>query len=83
MAEEEDEAQQELHPTEVLRLLRLWFLADHYLEGCRPDGAEKGVVAGRFRGAWLDRVVEGQGVIKCLTVRYLVLSKFRDSQRVN
>ncbi len=33
--------------------------------------------------AWLDRIVAGEGVIKCLTVRHLVLSKFCDNEWMN
>jgi hypothetical protein len=37
-------------------------------------GSNSGVAAGRLGETWLDQVVEAERVIKCLTVRNLVLS---------
>jgi len=37
-------------------------------------GSNFGVAAGGLGQTWIERVVEAERVIKCLTVRYLVLN---------
>ncbi len=41
------------------------------LQRCRPAGVGEGVACGTFSRASLGRVVEGEGVIKCITVIHL------------